>query len=147
MTFRRAAIVLTASLLVAACDHGAMLVADNRSDQDLLARAVGTTYGSDGGYQPTEIVVVVPANKRLVIAELPFGGGFRIQRVDILAPDCTEVGTLSVHGEQGTVVEIADDLTVRLRDEFPQSGERADTTDQCHEAPSAAPSTTFSPSP
>ncbi len=141
MTMRRSALCLVACLLLAACDHGAMLVADNRTDRELLARAVGTLYDSATGYRPSEIVAVVPPNKRLVIVELPFRGGFDVQRVDILAPDCTQLGTLPVYGDQGTVVEIRDDLSVRLRDEYPQSGDPAETTDRCHSAPSAPPST------
>ena len=139
MKFRAGAIALFASLLVAACDHGGVLVGDNRSGQELLARAVGTTYDSVSGDRPAEIVVVLPANQRLVIAALPFAGGFRVQRVDILAPDCSQVGSLVVYGHEGTLVEIADDLTVRLRDEYPQSGDQAEITDRCHAVPSTAP--------
>ena len=152
MTFRRAALVLAACFVVAGCDHGSMLVGDNRSGQDLLARAVGNDFDStdDAGerfVRPAEIVVVLPAHTRLVIAKLPFRGGFSVQRVDILAPDCTEIGTLAVHGHEGTLVEIADDLTVRLREEYPESGELAETTDRCHTARWTAPSRTADPSP
>ena len=141
MKIRSAAIALVTTLLVAACDQGGMLVGDNRSGQELLARAVGTTYDSVSGDRPAEIVVVLPANQRLVIAELPFAGGFRVQRVDVLTLDCTQVGSLAVFGHEGTLVEIADDLTVRLRDEYPRSGDQAETTDRCHAAPSTAPGT------
>lgn len=141
MTVRHVVIVLAVGLLVAACDHGAMLVGDNRTDQELLARAVGHVWnGGSSGYQPTEIVAVLPPNKRLVIVELPFTGGFEVQRVDILAPDCMQIATLPVYGSEGTVVEIGDDLRVRLRDEYPQSGDPAETTDRCKSLPSAAPS-------
>jgi hypothetical protein len=141
MTLRSAAILLF-SVLIAACegDHGAMLVGDNRSGQDLLARAVGTYDDSEGGIGPAEIVVILPAKKRLVIAELPFAGGFKVQRVNVLATDCTPLGALAVHGDQGTLIEIAEDLTVRLRDEYPQSGERAEITDRCRATPSESPS-------
>jgi hypothetical protein len=148
MNIRVAALCLVACGLLTACDgdHGAMLVGDNQTDQELLARAHGNVWDNDSShYDPTDIIVVLPANKRLVIAELPFAGGFEVQRVDILAPDCSQIGSLAVYGDQGTVVEIRDDLTVRLRDESPQSGEPAQTTDRCHAEPSASPSAPASP--
>ena len=148
MNIRQAALYLVACGLLTACDgdHGAMLVGDNQTDGDLLARAQGNIWNSAAShYDPAEIIAVLPANKRLVIAELPFAGGFEVQRVDILAPDCTQIGAIAVYGDQGTVVEIRDDLTVRLRKEFPQSGEPAQTTDRCHSEPSATPSAPASP--
>ena len=147
MSSRVAAVVVAAGLLVAACDHGAMLVGDNRSDRELLARAVGYTFDGSMVSHPSEVVVVLPAKERQVIFKLPFAGGFKIQRVDILALDCAQIATIPVYGDHGTVLEVRDDLTLVLRDEYPQSGEPAEMVDRCRSTPSAAPFASASPTP
>jgi hypothetical protein len=136
----RLVVLLCLGLLVAACDHGAMLVGDNHSNNEVLARATGTTSKGSACCVPAEVIAVLPPHKRLVIVELPFAGGFKIQRVEILSSDCSMIASLPVYGTDGTVVEIRETGSVGLRDEYPQSGERAEVTDRCHALPAASPS-------
>lgn len=146
MSIRRsAALVLGLSLLVVACDHGGVLLAENQTDHELLARASGTIYLGSGGDEPHEIVAVLAPNSKLVVAELPFAGGFKVQRVDILAADCSLIDSLELYGDTGTYVVIDDDLHVDLRREYPESGSPAETTDRCRSTP--APSVPPAPVP
>jgi hypothetical protein len=134
-----AAFLIVLGLLVAACDHGSMLLAENQTDQELIARAIGTTDAGSRCCEPQEITVVLAPNSKHVIAEMPFTGGFRIQHLDILAADCSPIDSRALFGSDGTYVVINDDLHVEVRKEFPESGDRAPTTDRCRSAPTSAP--------
>jgi len=142
-----AALVLAVTLL-AACDHGSVLLAENQTEEEFLARAVGSFYESSTGYTtPHEVMAILAPNSKLVVTVIPFRGGFQPWRVDILTPDCTLVDSVLLPGYTGTYVVINDDRRVELRKEFPQSGDAAETTDRCHSLPSPAPSQSPSRSP
>ena len=141
-------IVLACCALLAGCDHGSVLMAENQTDEELLARAQGIDNGgSSVPLSPlsTEIVAVLAPNSKLVVAEMPFTGGFRIQHLDILRADCSLLDGFAMYGENGTYVVIDDAFKVTLREEFPQSGTAAVTTERCRTMP--LPSLSPPPSP
>jgi hypothetical protein len=139
MSIRTAAALFVASgLLIAACDHGAVLLAENQTDQELVARALGST-DAGGCCRPQEITVVLAPNSKHVIAVMPFTVGFDIQHLDILAADCSSIDSRALFGSDGTYVVINDDLHVEVRKEFPQSGDPAPTTDRCRMTPDSTP--------
>jgi hypothetical protein len=128
----RAALIVASVLALAACDdEGGYLVAENQSDQELLVRAVGTTYDSDIGSSPGQVVVVLPPKAKVVVAEIPFAGGFKVQRVDVLNNACEQVGSVATYGPEGLLVVVHDDMRVELRKEFPRSGTAEAPTDRC----------------
>jgi hypothetical protein len=126
-------------LAIAACDPGAYLVAENQSDQELVVRAVGTTF--DTGFSQSSVSVVMPANAKVVVVEIPFAGGFNIQRVDILTGDCALIGSVTTYGAEGLLVVVHDDLGVELRDEIPRSGTPETPIARCA-LPETSPATT-----
>jgi hypothetical protein len=142
-----AAVLIGLGLLLAGCDHGAVILAENQTDLQLLARAIGTDYTSDTGYQPREMVSVMAPNSKLVVGEIPFAGGFRVDRVDILRDDCTLIETLDGFAGRGTYIVVDDDVKVTLRKEYPEHGDPAETTDRCRLTPLPSPASPRSPPP
>jgi len=141
VTRRLAAVLLGLCWLLVGCDHGSVLLAENQTDDELLARARGTTDQANSQYSvPTEIVAILAPNSKLVVAEMPFTGGFRIQHLDILRADCSLLDGFPLFGENGTYIVIDDGFKVRLRDENPQSGTAAATTERCRTMPSSSAS-------
>ncbi|MEP6640211.1 MAG: hypothetical protein ABJC39_12750 [Chloroflexota bacterium] len=141
-------IVLGAALLGAACDHGSMVVVENQTDREYLARATG--HVSVGNVSHVEeIVAILAPNSKLGVVELPFAGGFQIQGLDILAADCSVIDSRPFYRVDGTYVVITDAAKVERRDEFPQNGTLAERTDRCRltpeSSPSAMPSASISP--
>jgi hypothetical protein len=115
------------------CDIGGVVIAENNSGQELLARATGsTTLASPRRFAPYEAVVVLPPGSRLVVADLPFAGQVRMSQVEILTPDCGVVGTFTDFARDGTLIVIRDGPKAEIRDEFPRSGTPAESTDRCH---------------
>jgi hypothetical protein len=133
------AMLVGLGVALAACDHGAVILAENQTDLQLLARATGTMYTSDTGEQPHEMVSVMAPNSKLVVGEIPFAGGFKVQRIDILRDDCTLIDTLDLFIGQGSYIVIDDDVRVSIRKEYPEHGEKAEATDRCRLTPVPTP--------
>jgi hypothetical protein len=133
------ALLVGLGVALAACDHGAVILAENQTDLQLLARATGTIYTSDTGDQPNEMVSVMAPNSKLVVGEIPFAGGFKVQRIDILRDDCTLIDTLDLFAGRGSYIVIDDDVKVTLRKQYPEHGDKAETTDRCRLTPVPTP--------
>ena len=142
-----AAALVGLGLVLAGCDHGAVILAENQTDLQLLARATGTEYTSDTGDQPREMVSIMAPNSKLVVGEIPFAGGFKVQRIDILRDDCTLIETFNQFVGRGTYIVVDDDVKVSLREEYPQTGDRAETTDRCRLMPLPSPTPLRTPLP
>ena len=139
-------IVILLCVLLVGCDHGGVVLAENQTDDELLARAQGISNVGSGVPPSTEIVAVLAPDSKLVIAELPFTGGFRIQHLDILRADCSLVDGFSMYGDTGTYVVIDDDSKVTVRKDFPEKGTLAATTDRCRTIPALTTSPSAGPS-
>ena len=122
-------------LLVAGCDEGGVLLVENQTDVPFLVRATGSSYTSDTGDVPDQIVVVAPPNSKRVVVQIPFSGGFTTRKLDVLRPDCSVVYSKPFIATDGTYVVIDDDQQVTIRREYPKSGEDAEPTTDCRTMP------------
>jgi hypothetical protein len=133
------AVILGIGLMVGACDHGGVVLAENQTDDVFIARAIGNVWSGSGGYHLEEVVSILAPNSKLVVVELPFTGGFQLQRVDVLTSDCALVESLQMYGDTGTYIVINDDRKVELRKEYPERGTAPQHTDRCRSLPVATP--------
>jgi len=127
-------------VVVAACDHGSVLLVENQTDSDFIVRTTGTSYTSDAGYYPDQVVAIAPANSKRAIVVFGFTGGFRANQLDILRPDCSPIYSKPYSQDPGTYVVIDDDANVTIRKEYPERGDPAETTSACRTMPVASPS-------
>jgi hypothetical protein len=128
-----------AGLIVTGCDHGSALLVENQTDSDYIVRTTGTSYSSDAGYYPDQVVAIAPANSKRVIVVYGFTGGFRSNQLEVLGTDCTPIYSKAYYGDVGSYVVIDDDAKVTIRKEFPQNGEPAEPTTACRTMPVASP--------
>ncbi len=127
-------------VILSGCDQGAVVLAENQTDLQLLARATGIDDTSETSDRAREMVSIMAPNSKLVVGEIPFSGGFRVNRVEILRDDCTVIDTVDIFAGQGTYIVVDDDIKVTLRKEYPQNGVRAETTERCRLTPMPSPS-------
>jgi len=133
-------LAITAAV-VAGCDHGSALMVENQTDSDYVVRTTGSTYSSDHGDLPDQIVVTAPANSKHVVVIFGFAGGFTARQLEILRQDCTPIYSQPFFRTDGTYVVIDDNAVVSIRKEFPQNGDPAQATDTCRTmAPFPSPS-------
>lgn len=124
--------------LVAACDEGGVLLVENQTDVPFLVRATGQSYNGSGNV-PDEVVTIAPPNSKRVAVVLPFAGGFRPNRVEVLRPDCSVLYSNPFYGTDGSYLVIDDDQKVTLRKEYPKSGTDAERTTDCRTMPNPSP--------
>jgi len=135
--FAAVALALIAFVTVA-CDEGGVLLVENQTDVPFLVRATGQSYNGSGNV-PDELVTIAPPNSKRVAVVLPFAGGFRPNRVEVLRPDCSVLYSNPFYGTDGSYLVIADDQKVTLRKEFPKSGTDAERTNDCRTMPNPSP--------
>jgi hypothetical protein len=127
------------TLLVGACDEGGAFIAENKTDQELVARVTGTEEqlgASMLAFEPRQDLFVLPAKSRLAIAVLRFHDPFSVQKIEILTPDCVAVATFDessgiAFARDGQVITIDPGPTANLRHEFPKTGTLAAGTERC----------------
>jgi hypothetical protein len=147
--------LVVAALTVAACDQGHAFVAENRTDQELVARVTGKELRpteSGSAVEWRQDVTLLPADSRQVILVQPFTTNFNVWTVEILRADCSVIAMLGHDGEtswerDGTLVVIEPDMSVRHVDEFPRDETAAATTDRCHGLPDELTEDSASPKP
>jgi len=128
VALRSALIGLAVAGYVAACDVGHAVVADNRTDGELLARIWVDPIDVDA--EPFSYVVIVPRTTRFVIAEQPFKSDVEVERVDILAPDCTELARFD-DMSKGSLFVIDNGPSIEQHDEFPSGRSTATRIELC----------------
>jgi hypothetical protein len=135
VAFRAATLsaLLALVAILASCDTGHSIVADNQTPDDVLARIRGTSYPrtSVATYEPFSYLVIVPAKTRLVIAIQPFVGD-RVNAIEILSSECQKIAEF-VHLELGAVFVIRDGPSTEQFDEFPTGSPTAEQTNVCAE--------------
>jgi hypothetical protein len=137
--FRRVLVSATLALLLTSCDHGGVLILDNRSDADLVVQVSGTIRDASSStirFQPRQDVVSVPAHERLAIAVLPFTDPFDIHKVDVLTPDCVIVASFDTSSgtnfaSEGYVIVVERDRSAHIQRDFPETGALAPPIDRC----------------
>ena len=132
-----------AALVAVGCDQGAAMLVENQTDQDYVVRVGGNTFtmGSPTAtWVPGEVVTIAPANSKRVVYAIPFRGGLEPSQLDILRPDCSAIYSERFDVFNGTYIVIDDDAKVSIRKEFPQTGDPAPPTDNCHALPMSSPS-------
>ena len=142
-------VVALAVLVVLGCigcvDRGAALLVENQTDPDYIVRATGTSYRSDVGDYPDQVVAVAPANSKRMVVMFGFAGGFTAHTLEVLRPDCTTIYAEAFAQYMGTYVVIDDDANVSIRKEFPEKGDPADPTKACRTMPIASPTAPSTP--
>jgi len=126
------------ALVAAACDEGGVLLVENQTDVPFLVRATGQSYNGSGDV-PDEVVTIAPPNSKRVAVVLPFAGGFRPNRVEVLRPDCSVLYSNPFYGTDGSYLVIDDDQKVTLRKEFPRNGTDGEQTTDCRTMPNPTP--------
>jgi hypothetical protein len=117
------------AVLLGACDDGTYaFVADNRTDEPLIARIRLATGGDSVG--SAFDVVGVPARARLVIAQQPFAGD-NVAEIVILTLDCRAIGEFSSFTTGGALIVIEEGPTASQRKEWPTGPTTAEKSDQC----------------
>ena len=137
--WRAAVTIFGLGVVLSGCDHGAVVLGENQTDVELLARVFGWYSDSDTPREQREMVSVMAPNSKLMIAELPFAGGFLAQGIDILRGDCSLIESVDLLAGKGSYIVVDDDARVSLRNEYPQKGDRAETTDRCRLTPVPTP--------
>ena len=142
----RSILVLLATVVLAACDTGHSIVADNTTDTEVLARLSGTSWAneSDRPFRPFSYVVIVPPKTRLVIAMQPFTGD-TINLIEILSSGCGEIAKF-ISPEKGALFVISDGPRAEQREEYPAGSPTAQRTNACP-GPQSSPPTPGAPSP
>ena len=125
---------LLAATAVGCVDSDLIIVVENRTDDQLLARSSGSTWGET--ITPYVAVVSLPPRTRLVVARNEFGGRVQVNQIEILTPDCRPIATLTNFERDGGLILIEQGPTIEVRHEFPTEGEDASPSDQCVPAPS-----------
>jgi hypothetical protein len=127
MKARGLLIGLTAvAAVLAGCDVGSTIEAENHTGQEVLARISVLTCADSverAGY-----VVVVPAKTRLFIAQQPFTCP-TVERVEVLATDCTPIADFQGIGT-GLIV-IDDGPRAELQNQQRTGAVTAVRTDAC----------------
>ena len=129
------------AMVVSACDHGGAFIAENKTDQELIARVTGMEQvagSSTLSFEPRQDVLLLPAQSRLAIAILEFHDPFDIHKIEILTADCAPVGVFAESGDvafarDGQVIIIDPGPTASLRNEFPATGTLASATERCRD--------------
>jgi hypothetical protein len=138
-------VALAAAILsVGACDVRKPFVAENKTDQELIARVTGTERirGSSAvGVDRRQDIVVVPAQSRVAIEERSFTDPFTVDKIEILASNCRPLAIFDeaagvVFSRDGDLVVIEPGRAPTLRQEFPDNGGLAMKTDRCRTLPS-----------
>jgi hypothetical protein len=86
----RLIILATVAVMVGACDHGGAFIAENKTDQELIARVTGSEQvpaSSSIRHRPRQDLLALPANSRLAIEVLGFKDPFNVQKIEILTTD------------------------------------------------------------
>lgn len=132
-------VLAVAALAVAGCiDRGFVVIAENQTNQALLARSsIVDDYGARPLVGHEQRVVILPPGSRLVIAEEPFTGP-RINLVEILDGECSLIGQFDPFADSGIVI-IDASLHLMFRREYAEGGDRANEVTDCR-TESPAPS-------
>jgi hypothetical protein len=144
----RLIILATFAVMVGACDHGGAFIAENKTDQELIARVTGSEQvpaSSSIRHRPRQDLLALPANSRLAIEVLGFKDPFNVQKIEILTTDCVAIATFAqasgvAFARDGQVIIIDPGPTANLRREFPQTGTLAAKIERCSDqSPVASP--------
>jgi hypothetical protein len=121
------ALALTAVLL-AACDPGWAIVAENKSSLELLARTSGST-----GTEDVQSVVSVPAGSRITLGTNGVASLVGLRTVEILTPSCAVIATVAMDAfNEGGVIVIDEGPTVETRPGGnPSRGADGQASQQC----------------
>lgn len=141
--------LIVASMVVGACvDRGATFVAENKTDDELVARITGKdrvvpSPGASADWRQTEWrqdVVVLPAHSRVPVLVLGFTETFNVWTVEVLASDCSVIATFDQDQDHswstdGILFVIEPGQSVTQRREWPMGGTPAPTVDRCPRLP------------
>ena len=134
-------VIAVAAIAATGCiDRGFVVIAENQSKQELLARSsIVDDYGARPLVGHDQRVVVLSPGSRLAIVEEPFAGA-RFNLVEILDDECRLIGQFDPFADGGVVV-IDSSLHLTFRREYPEDGDRANEVSDCRTevpAPSAS---------